>query len=330
MPASPKRGLLLARVRLCARLLLACACVLLPARASAADAVGVEPVRVSAHVWYVQGRPGPASAANRGYNSNAGFVVTPEGVVVIDALGTPALGHALLAAIRSVSALPVRRVIVTHYHADHFYGLAAFKAAGADIWAHQAAREYLDGAEAQARLEQRRRVLAPWVDDTTQLLPPDRWLDGDSAFVLGGMHFDLMYMGPAHAPDDLVVVVREDQVLFSGDIMFSGRVPFVGSADSRRWLAAMDQLLRLQPKAMVPGHGAVSRDPAADLAFTRDYLRYLRASMGKAAEEMLPFDEAYRQTDWDRYRNMPAFDAANRVNAYGTYLLMERELLEKK
>ncbi len=324
MPASPEYGPRLAR------LLLVCACALLAAAAAAAETLSVKPVRLSEHVWYVQGQSGPASAANQGYNSNAGFVVTPAGVVVIDALGTPALGRALLAAIRAVSEQPIRRVIVTHYHADHFYGLPAFKSAGAELWAHKAAREYLDSAEAQARLAQRRRELAPWVDEHTPLLAPDRWLDGNASFALGGLHFDLIYVGPAHAPDDLVVMLREDAVLFSGDIAFSGRVPFVGDADSRRWLAAMDELLRLKPKVMVPGHGAASRDPAADLAFTRDYLRYLRAAMGRAAEDMVPFDEAYMQTDWDRYRKMPAFDAANRVNAYGTYLLMERESLQKK
>jgi glyoxylase-like metal-dependent hydrolase (beta-lactamase superfamily II) len=313
-----------------ARLLLGCASALFACAASAAEAISVKPVRVSEHVWYVQGHSGPASAANQGYISNAGFAVTPEGVVVVDALGTPALGRALLAAIRSVSNAPIRRVIVTHYHSDHFYGLPPFKSAGAEIWAHQRAREYLEGSVAPARLAQRQRVLGDWLDADTQLLPPDRWLDGSTSFELGGLHFDLAYVGPAHAPDDLVVLVREDRVLFSGDLVFSGRVPFVGDADSRRWLAAMDELLRLSPRVMVPGHGAASRDAAADLVFTRDYLRYLRAAMGKAAEEMLTFDEAYDQTNWDAYRGMPAFNAANRANAYGTYLLMESELLQKK
>ena len=80
---------------------------------------------------------------------------------------------------------------------------------------------------------------------------------------------------------------------------------------------------------MVTGHGQVSRDPAKDLALTRDYLQYLRATMGKAAEDLTPFDEAYAATDWSRFAKLPAFDAANRINAYGTYLLMERELLKR-
>ena len=324
MAASPERLLRLLR------LLVGCGFAMFAAAAFSAEAISVTPVRVSEHVWYVQGQSGPASAANQGYISNAGFVVTSEGVVVIDALGTPALGRALLAAIRSVSAAPVRRVIVTHYHSDHFYGLPALKSAGAEIWAHKRAREYLESGTAPARLEQRRRVLGPWLDEDTPLLPPDRWLDGSTSFVLGGLHFDLIYAGPAHAPDDMVVVVREDRALFSGDLVFSGRVPFVGDADSRRWLAAMDVLLQQNPKVMIPGHGAASRDAAADLVFTRDYLRYLRTAMGKAAEDLLPFEEAYQQTNWSSYQNLPAFDAANRANAYGTYLLMERESLQKK
>jgi glyoxylase-like metal-dependent hydrolase (beta-lactamase superfamily II) len=317
-------------VRHLARILLGFALIAGAAQAAAPKPVTLRPVRVSEHAWYVQGLPGVASSANQGFNSNAGFVVTPEGVVVIDALGTPGLGRELLRAIRAVTDKPVRRVIVTHYHADHFYGLSAFRQAGAEVWAHGAARAYLESGEGAARLAQRRRDLKPWADDMKGLVGPDRWIEGDAAFVLGGISFDLIYMGPAHAPDDLVVVVREDQVLFSGDILFSGRVPFVGNADSRRWLATMDRLLALRPALMVPGHGGISRDPAADLVFTREYLTYLRQVMGRAVDDMVPFEEAYRQTDWKRFEKMPAFDAANRINAYGTYLLMERESLEKK
>ncbi len=300
------------------------------AGAPAPLSVKLTPVQVSPHTWYVHGLAGVASTANQAFNSNAGFVVTPEGVIVIDALGSVPLGEALLQAIRTVTDKPVRRVVVTHYHADHFYGLAPLKAAGAEIWAHRAARDYLESGEGATRLAQRQRDLAPWVGADMRLVPPDRWLEGDSSFSFGGLNFDLIYMGPAHAPDDMVIVVREDGTLFSGDILFSGRIPFVGNADSRRWLTTMDRLLKLEPKVMVPGHGAASRSPETDLAFTRDYLLYLREKMGKAAEEMQSFEDAYARTDWSRYAKVPAFGAANRINAYGTFLLMERELLERK
>jgi len=313
--------------------LLAAFLALAAAAAGAADypphGVKVTPVRVSERAWYVQGLAGAASAANEGFNSNAGFVVTGEGVVVIDALGTPSLGRALLEAIRAITAQPVRRVIVTHYHADHFYGLEAFRRAGAEIWAHRGALEYLAGGEAERRREQRAQVLAPWVRADTELVRADRWLDGDEAFTLGGVRFEVQHFGPAHSPEDLVVVVPQEGVVFSGDILFKGRIPFVGSADSKAWLARIGRLIALEPRVMVTGHGEVSRDPGADLALTRDYLTFVRTAMGRAVADFQPFAEAYAATDWSRYAGLPAFEAANRVNAYGTYLLMERESLGK-
>ncbi|ABC82048.1 MBL fold metallo-hydrolase [Anaeromyxobacter dehalogenans] len=298
-----------------------------PAPARAADPV-LAPIRLAPRVWLVQGDPGVASAANRGFNSNAAFVVTGDGVVVIDALGTPALGRALVRAIRKVTRQPIRRVILTHYHADHVYGLGALKAAGAEVWASAEGRAYLEGEEAAKRLEQRREALAPWFDAGNPLLPADRWLDADAAFELGGARFEVVRLGPAHSPEDLMVVLPDDGVVFSGDVIFAGRIPFVGEADSRRWLAAIDRLLERRPKLLVSGHGPASRDPATHLALTRDYLRHLRAVMGAAVQDLVPFEEAYAAADWSAYAKLPAFEPANRINAYGTYLTMEREMLE--
>jgi glyoxylase-like metal-dependent hydrolase (beta-lactamase superfamily II) len=297
--------------------------------ALAARAAEVVPIRVAPDVYYVQGKPGVASAANEGFNSNAGFVVTREGVVVIDALGTPALGEALLAAIRTVTPIPVKRLILTHYHADHFYGAVAFKRAGAEVWAHREALPYLGSGEPERRREQRARDLFPWVDERMEIVRADRWLDDVTRFTLGGTAFEVIHVGPAHSPEDVMVSLPAQGVVFSGDLLFAGRIPFVGDADSRQWLARIEQLIAIKPRIVVTGHGPMSTDPAKDLALTRDYLVFLREAMGKAVENFVPFEEAYAATDWSRFASVPVFEPANRVNAYGTYLLMERELLKK-
>ncbi|MEP7070615.1 MAG: MBL fold metallo-hydrolase [Usitatibacter sp.] len=315
-------------MRFISTLLLFAVCTLAAARDPPVKAV-LHPIKVTERVYYVQGLAGVASAANEGFNSNAGFVVTGAGVVVIDALGTPALGAALRAAIERTTREPIRRVIVTHYHADHFYGLEPLKDAGADIWAHAAARDYLESGEAERRREQRARDLFPWVSDSMRLVRPDRWLDERTEFTLGAVRFEIYHLGPAHSPEDVIVVLPGEGVIFSGDILFAGRIPFVGEADSRQWLERIARLLEMKPRIMVTGHGELSRDPARDLALTRDYLVFLRATMGKAVGDFVPFEEAYEKTDWSRFDKVPAFAAANRVNAYGTYLLMERELLAK-
>ncbi len=299
---------------------------LLPAAHAANDVtVPMKAVRLGAHSYFVQGLPGAASSENQGFMSNAGFVVTRDGVVVFDALASPPLAEKLLGLIRTVTRQPIRRVIVSHYHVDHFYGLQVFKAQGAEIWAHRAAEGATRTEEAALRLAQRKEALFPWVDDNTHLLEADHFVDGDTDFEMGGLHFALRHVGPAHTREDLAMLVREDGVLYAGDVVFRGRIPFVGDADSRAWIAALDKLIAVHPKVLVPGHGAPSRTPRADLVFTRDYLRYLRTKMGEAARNLVPFDEAYEKTDWSKYRAMPAFNEANRVNAYDQYLRLEAE-----
>ena len=287
------------------------------------------PVRarsVATDVWFVEGQAALGSAANRNFISNAGFVVTGAGVVVIDALGSPALANELIAEIRRVTPQPIRYVIVTHYHADHIYGLQAFKAAGATIVAHQAGREYIGSDMARLRLEASRQNLFPWIDDKTQVVGADRWLDADETLLrVGSTEFRIRRVGPAHTSEDIVVFVPHLGVLFAGDLVFQGRIPFVGQADSQQWIASLTRLLDFKARLVIPGHGPVSTDPAADLALTRDYLLYLRKTMGDAARDLEPFDEAYAKADWSRFEHLPLFKAVNRMNAYNTYLLMEQQ-----
>jgi glyoxylase-like metal-dependent hydrolase (beta-lactamase superfamily II) len=289
----------------------------------ALPALALEPIRVANNIYFIRGETGVPSAANRGHTSNAGFVITKDGVVVFDALGTPVLGRELIEAIRKMTPAPIRRVIVSHYHADHIYGLPPFKDAGAEIWAHRAGRGYLDSEAARLRLVERRESLAPWVGADMRLVPADRWLDGETSFKLGGLTFRVFPVGPAHTPEDLAMAIEEENVLFVGDLMFAGRLPFVGDADSRAWIAAIDRVVKFNPKVLIGGHGDASRDAAADLRVTRDYLVFLREKMGAAAAELEDFDVAYKRTDWSRFAHLPAFEAANRRNAYNTYIRMQ-------
>lgn len=303
---------------------------LLPLAHAADDEVTVpmKAVRLGQHSYFVQGLSGAASSENQGFMSNAGFVVTREGVVVFDALASPPLAKKLISLIREITDQPISHVIVSHYHADHFYGLQEFKALGATIWAHRLAEGQTRSEDAALRLQQRKEVLFPWVDEKTRLLEADHFIGGDIDFVVGGVHFALRHVGPAHSAEDLALMVKADGVLYAGDLVFRGRVPFVGDADSRSWIAALDKLIALEPKVLVPGHGAASRDARTDLVFTRDYLVFLREQMGRAVRDFVPFDEAYEKTNWSKYRAMPAFNEANRVNAYNQFLRLEQELVE--
>jgi glyoxylase-like metal-dependent hydrolase (beta-lactamase superfamily II) len=281
--------------------------------------------QVAPGAWLVEGLSAQGAPANQNFISNAGFVITPAGVVVIDALGSPALAQRLLGEIRKLTPLPVTHVIVTHYHADHIYGLQALKAQGARIYAHRAAREYLQSETAHLRLQASRSELAPWINEDTRLVAADEWLDGDHTLTVGGVRFEIRAVGPSHTPEDLVVYLPSEKVLFAGDLIFRSRIPYMGQADSRHWIAALERLLAFDARVIVPGHGPLSREARADMQLTRDYLVYLRKSMGQAAKNLEPFDEAYAKTDWTPFEHLPLFRAINRMNAYNTYLLLEQE-----
>lgn len=282
-------------------------------------------IPVSEHSYYVEGLSELGSPLNRNYISNAGVVIAPDGVVVIDALGSVDLARQLIGQIRQVTTKPITHVIVTHYHADHIYGLQAFRAVGAQIIAQEKGRLYLTSDTAQLRLEASRQDLAPWVDESTVLQPADLWVSSDFRLKLSGWEFDLLAVGPAHTPDDLVVYLPQDRVLFAGDLVFRGRIPFVGTADSAGWIKAIDRLLSLDAQVVVPGHGPYSREPLRDLRFTRDYLQFLRDRLTPAAKNLDDFEEVYRSIDWSPYERVPLFKEANRMNAYNVFLSIQQE-----
>lgn len=288
--------------------------------------VSMKLVRLSEHCYYVQGQAG-AATDNEGFISNAGVVITDEGVVVFDTLGTPSLGWQLRARIRELTDKPVVKVIISHYHADHIYGLQVFKDEGAEIIAPQGALAYLADT-AESRLRERRESLFPWVNEETRLVAPDQINGSEQRFRLGGIEFVVHIIGSTHSTGDQILQVPAEGVLYSGDLIFEGRIPLVAGSHPQAWLKGLEALPTEGLKVLVPGHGAASHEPAHAIDFTRDYLRYLHDGMAAAVEDMTPFDEAYDAMDWSTYRGLPAF-VANRLNAYYVYLGLEAESMDE-
>ena len=283
------------------------------------DAYGIEPAAGGAVMMAAGGGDGDGGAEEQ-----------TEFDVILESVGDKKIQ--VIKAVREVTDQPIRRVIVSHYHADHMYGLTAFRDIGAQIWARGEGRRYLASDGAQRRLVQRRDMLGPWMGDQSPLVPADRWLAlprGErKSFRMGGVEFVLISAGFAHARDDLMLLVPDEQLMFAGDIYAAGRIPFVEDGDTRGWLTAMQQMEDAAPTIVVPGHGRVSRDLDEDIRLTRDYIRFLRQRMRAAVENFVPFEQAYDSTDWSRFADQPAFEAANRGNAYSVYLEMEQAVLE--
>ncbi len=200
--------------------------------------VEVKSEQISDHSYYVPGLSG-AATEYEGFISNAGFIVTSEGVVVFDALGTPSLANAMLSEIRKVTDKPIKIVVMSHYHADHLYGLQVFKETGAEVWAPKGTWDYLDSEVAESLLASRRVLLSPWVNKKTYLVEPDRIIDKDTEFSLGGHEFLINYFGKVHSSGDMSLLNKTEEVLYSGDLIFVGRLPFVGDANIINWVSTL-------------------------------------------------------------------------------------------
>jgi glyoxylase-like metal-dependent hydrolase (beta-lactamase superfamily II) len=232
----------------------------------------------------------------------------------------------MLNEIRKLTDKPIKLVIVSHYHADHIYGLQVFKEQGAQIWAPKGTWDYLDSETATSLLESRRTALYPWVNDETYLVDPDRIIDKDTNFSLGENQFLLTYFGKVHSEGDMSLLSINDQTLYSGDLIFEGRIPFVGDADIIKWSKTLDRVRNIEMEYFVPGHGMASDQPQETMDLTYRYLNFLIKQLTLAVDEMAPFDEAYNAIDWSEFEDEPAFEAANRKNAYAVYLYLERVL----
>jgi glyoxylase-like metal-dependent hydrolase (beta-lactamase superfamily II) len=290
-----------------------------------AQSLPMQVQEVAPNTYYVQGFSAVASKENKNFISNAGFVVTSEGVVVIDALGSPYLANLLIDEIKKITPLPIKFVFLTHYHADHIYGLQAFKEIGVQVIAQERGLDYIYSDTAKLRLQSSQQTLDPWINAQTTIVHADQWFKDEKTINLGDTEFHLIHVGPAHTPEDTVVFIPKTGVLFAGDLVFSGRIPYVGNADSAGWIASLDKLLKLPVKKIIPGHGSYAINANQDMLFTRNYLIYLRSAMRDAAINLDSFDEVYEKTDWSEYSGVKLFKQANRMNAYNIYLSIQNE-----
>ncbi|MGO4383167.1 MBL fold metallo-hydrolase [Specibacter sp. RAF43] len=199
-----------------------------------------------------------AGALGDGVLLNTGLVVGAERALVIDTGCGPRHGAEILAAVRTVTALPLV-VVNTHAHWDHFFGNATFRRDGAtDFWAHVAAARGMaaSGERARAEVAQTEPEMAAGAGVNTDLVPPTHVVDRDAVTLdLGGTSAELFTLGRGHTDGDLMVGTAT--VLFAGDVLEEGADPSFEDAHPADWIQVLHRLAGLggRYRLMVPGHG---------------------------------------------------------------------------
>ena len=240
---------------------------------------GLQPRQIAADTWLLEGRTDNFAVDNGGNIVNTAFIVTRDGVVVIDSGPSKRYGEALRKAISSVTDKPVIKLLITHHHPDHVLGNQAF----ADVpIAALAGTTQLLREQGEAMAENMYRLVGDWMRGTEVLLPTEEVTAG--RLTIGDHPLRLLALR-GHTGADLAILDERSGVLFAGDLVFYQRaLTTPGTPGLDVWLADIATLQALPWKQIVPGHGPLASTDAP-FAQMLDYLGWLDGLLRKGAAE---------------------------------------------
>ena len=197
------------------------------------------------------------NAENKGWNSNSAFVETSEGLLVFDTGSSETIGKALIKAIRTVSNKPIKWVINSHSHGDHWLGNGAFVAEKpAQMIASDVAIDLMKSGGHD------------WIDRFNTMsdgatgkftpMPAKDAVVKAMARSFGDVEVQILFSGNSHSPGDIVFWMPQKSVLLTGDTMYTKRPPATFDAQVRQWAVFLKELEGLKPQTVIPGHGPVS------------------------------------------------------------------------
>jgi len=230
--------------------------------------------QVAARTWVIHGPLGDPSPANQGFMNNPAFVVTADGVVVIDPGSSVHAGRMVLRQIRKVTDRPVTHVLNTHVHGDHWLGNHAFHDVfpGAQFMAHPLMIEGARGGQAKRWLDLIDQLTGGFTRGTRPVIPTVPVVE-DQSFTAGGVTFRILAPPKAHSGTDIMIHVVEEGVLFLGDNVMNGRLGGMGDGSFRGNIAACERAAAVPAKIFVPGHGRTAGKEI--VTAYRDYLSIL-------------------------------------------------------
>ncbi len=280
------------------------------------------PREVIPGVWSAIGATAPGTYENSGHNNNLSFVITPEGVVVVNAGDNYLLAQSLHDEIRKRTDQPVKYVVLENGQGHAMLGSKYWKEQGAKIVAQRDTARYMEknGYEALAGMRARQRDKAY----RTEFVMPDILYDDRLDLSMGGVKIEVLHLGNAHHHGDTMVWLPEKKLVIAGDTAFHVRMPPIfEDTDTARWIRVWDEFEALGAEIVIPGHGGPT-DMATVRRWTRDYLSHLRARIAEVIEKGGSLEDAYK-VDQSAYLHLHTADELARLNAGRVFRSMEFE-----
>lgn len=282
-----------------------------------------KPVEVIPYVWSAIGATAPPTYENTGHNNNLSFIVTGDGVVVVNGGAAYILAKALHEEIKKITDQPVRLVINENGQGHAMLGNSYWADLGVKIIAQiEAAEEF--AISGFSSLESARRRVKEKIEGT-RVVGPTETFEDKYVVDFGDFPIEVLRLGPAHSPGDVTVWLPEQKLAISGDIAFHERLlPIFEDSDTAKWLETWENAFEpLGAVYVIPGHGHPT-NMAQVRRYTYDYLTYLRGKVGEVLENGGSLSDAY-YVDQSPYAMLDTFEELATKNAGRVYEQMEFE-----
>jgi len=248
-----------------------------------------------------------ANISDNDSSANSTFLITREGILVVDTGLNEQEGRKLLAEIRKISAQPVRYIVNTHYHPDHRGGNSVVGPEATVITTVFTLSQKMAGAAANNSAPER----IGFTDKMT--------------LYLGGHTVEIYFPGPAHTRGDAVVYFPQEHAIATGDLFLNGSCPAMDEGDMENWITALDVILKLPVDAVVPGHFDLAGKE--QLRHFRNYLAGLRDQVSAMFRAHASLKEVLKRLNLHEYRDLrqfPRYEATFADNATAYYHQLEQ------
>ncbi|WP_299614957.1 MBL fold metallo-hydrolase [uncultured Tateyamaria sp.] len=310
----------------------ACALVLCAAPAFASEDIADQypasllyskPVEVIPHVWSAIGATAPPTYENSGHNNNLSFIVTGDGVVVINGGAAYLLAKALHDEIREITDQPVKLVIDENGQGHAMLGNSYWAEQGVPILAHVDAAHEIE-ERGNRILENMERYNLDKAEGTF-VAPPTETFEDRKVIEMGAFRMEVLHLGPAHGPGDTQVWLPEQGLVIAGDMAFHERMlPIFEDTIVLDWIETWECCFEpLGATYVIPGHGHPTNMDQVR-RYTRDYLAHLREAVGAHLDAGGELAEAY-YVDQSAYAHLDTFEELATRNAGRVFEQMEFE-----
>lgn len=281
------------------------------------------PIEVIPHVWTSIGQTAPSTYENAGHNNNLSFIVTGDGVVVVNGGGAAKLAEALHDEIRRITDQPVKLVINENGQGHAMLGNSYWAGLGVPILAHDDAHTEFE-ERGYDILDSAKKRLKERAEGTDVALPSETF-DEEKTIKMGAFTIKALHLGPAHSPGDIQVWLPKQRLVIAGDMAFHERIPPIfEDTNTSGWIETWDEAFEpLKALYVIPGHGHPT-NMAQVRRYTRDYLVYLREKVAEVIEAGDGLAEAY-YVDQSPYAHMDTFEELATRNAGRVFEAMEWE-----